>query len=125
MVDIGATHNFICKGKARKLDLKLEKDPGYMKVVNSKAFTTIRVVKQVLVKLDSWQGRIKFIIAWIDNFDAVLGMEFLLAYHIILVPIASCLMNIGEDPCVLLIQTKQPEKTRLTSALQFKIGMKW
>ena len=54
MVDTGATHNFISKGKAKKLSLKLEKDLGHMKAVNSKAFTTVGVVKQVMVKLGSW-----------------------------------------------------------------------
>ena len=54
MVDTSATHNFIFKGEARKLGLKLEKDLGCMKVINSKAFTTTRVAKQVMVKLGSW-----------------------------------------------------------------------
>ena len=51
MVDTGATHNFISEGEVSKLSLKLEKDSGCMKVVNSKALTTAGVAKQVTVKL--------------------------------------------------------------------------
>ena len=45
IVNMGATHNFIFEGEAKKLGLKLEKDSSSMKVINSKAFTTAKVVK--------------------------------------------------------------------------------
>ena len=106
MVDIGATHNFIFEGEAKKLSLKLEKDSGHMKAVNSKAFTTTSVVKQVMVKLGSWQGRKDFVVAQMDDFDMVLGMKFLIAHTIILVPIANSLMIMGGDPCIILVQNK-------------------
>ena len=54
MVDTGATHNFILEGEVKKLGLKLEKDIGRMKAVNFKTFTTVGVVKQVMVKLGLW-----------------------------------------------------------------------
>ena len=54
MMIMGATHNFILEGEARNLSLKLEKNLSHMKVVNFKAFTTMGVVKQVLVKLGTW-----------------------------------------------------------------------
>ena len=62
MVDTGATHNSISKGEAKKLGLKLEKDSSHMKIVNSKAFTTIGMVKQVMIKLSSLQRREDFIV---------------------------------------------------------------
>ena len=99
------------------MGLKLEIDSSYMKAFNSKAFTTARVVKQVMVKLNSWQGKAEFMFAPMDDFDVVLGMEFLLAHHVIPVPTASCLMIICGDPCVVLVQNKQLEETRLISAL--------
>ena len=124
MVDTGATHNFISEGEARKLGLKLEKDSGRMKAVNSKAFTTAGVAKQVVVKLGSWQGKTDFVVAQMDDFDVVLGMEFLIAHHVIPVPAANSLMIMGEDPCVVPVQNKQPEEIKLISALQFKRGVK-
>ena len=124
MVDTGATHNFISRGKAKKLSLKLEKDSCDMKVVNSKAFTTTRVEKQVMVKLGSWQGKENFMVTHMDDFDMVLGMEFLVAPHVIPMPATNSLMIMGGDPCAISMQNKQPEETRLISALQFKKGMK-
>ena len=46
----GATHNFDFEGEVKKFGLKLEKDSDCMKAINSKAFTTIGVVKQVLIR---------------------------------------------------------------------------
>ena len=62
MVDTSATHNLISEGEAKKLGLKLEKDLSHMKIVNSKSFTTIRMVKQVTIKFGSLQRRANFVV---------------------------------------------------------------
>ena len=54
----------------------------------------------------------------------VFGMEFLLVHHIIIVLVTTCLMIMGGDPCMLLVQNKQPQEIRLVSNLQFKKGVK-
>ena len=74
-----------------------------MKAINSKAFITMGVVKQVMVKLGLWQGRAYFVVAQMDNFDVVLGMEFLITHHIVLVLVVSSLMIMGKDPCIVPI----------------------
>ena len=124
MVDTNATHNFISEGEVNKLGLKLEKDLGRIKAVNFKTFTTMRMAKQVMVKLFLWQGRVNFMVTQMDDFNLVLGMEFLIAHHVIPMPAASSLMIIGGDPCVVPVQNKQPKETRLIFALQFNKGMK-
>ena len=106
MVNIGATHNFIFEGEAKMLGLKLEKDLGHMKAINSKAFTTTRVVKQVMIKLGLWQGKVDFVVAQMDNFDVILGIKFLLAHDVIVVPTTNCMMIMGRDLCVVSIQNK-------------------
>ena len=53
----------------------------------------------------------------------VLGIEFLLAHHDILMLAINCLMIMGGDLCVVLIQNKKPKETRLISILQFKKGV--
>ena len=106
MVDTSITYNFIFEGEAKKLGLKLEKDSGHMKAVNSKAFTTTGVPKQVMVKFSLWQGRVNFVVAQMDDFDVVLGMNFLLAHHIIPVLVARYLMIMGGDPCLVPVQNK-------------------
>ena len=51
MIDTGAAHNFTSEVEAKCLALKLEKDVGRMKTVNSKALATTGLAKQVLVKI--------------------------------------------------------------------------
>ena len=103
MMDIDATYNLIFKGEPKKLSLKLEKDLGWMKAINSKAFTIMGVVKQVLMKLGLWQGKVDYMVAWMDDFDMVLRMKFLLAHQIIPVTIANYLMIMSEDLCFVLV----------------------
>ena len=43
MIDTSATHNFVSKVEAKRLGLKLKKDIGYKKAINSKAMTTTGV----------------------------------------------------------------------------------
>ena len=45
MIDTGATHNFVFEVEAKYLELKLEKDVGCMKAVNSKALATTGLAK--------------------------------------------------------------------------------
>ncbi|KAJ7957579.1 Transposon Ty3-G Gag-Pol polyprotein [Quillaja saponaria] len=58
MLDTGATHNFVSEAEAKKLGLKLEKDSGRMKAVNSKSLPTAGQAKQVSVKLGTWEGQL-------------------------------------------------------------------
>ena len=60
---------------------------------------------------------IDFVVARVDDFDVVFEMEFLTAHHVISVPATSSLMIMGEDPCIVLVQNKQPEDIKLISAL--------
>ena len=42
-------------------------------------------------------------VAWMDDFDVVLGMEFLLAHHVILVLATNSLIIMGGDPCIVSV----------------------
>ncbi|KAJ7943087.1 Retrotransposon protein, putative, Ty3-gypsy subclass [Quillaja saponaria] len=122
--DTGATHNFVSEAEAKKLGLKLEKDSGRMKAVNSKSLPTAGQAKQVSVKLRTWEGRVDFVVAKIDDFDVVLGMEFMLTHKAIPIPAASSLMIMGEQPAMVPAVIKQLGETKHLSALQFKKGVK-
>ncbi|KAJ7949948.1 Retrotransposon protein, putative, Ty3-gypsy subclass [Quillaja saponaria] len=54
MLDTGATHNFVSEAEAKKLGLKLEKDSGQMKAVNSKSLPTAGQAKQVSGTIWHW-----------------------------------------------------------------------
>ena len=125
MVDTGATHNFVSEAEAARLGLKLVgDDTGKMKAVNSKAMATVRAAKQVRVKLGTWEGTTDLIVVPMDDFDVVLGMEFLLEKSAIPVPATGSLLIMGDQPAVVQGRMRQPPEKKLLSALQFKKGLK-
>ncbi|KAA0053506.1 uncharacterized protein E6C27_scaffold190G00630 [Cucumis melo var. makuwa] len=81
MVDSGATHNFITEVEAKRLNLRWEKDAGRMKAVNSAALPIIGLVKRTMIRLGGWSGLVDFVVVKMDDFDVVLGMEFLLEHQ--------------------------------------------
>ena len=78
LIDSGATHNFIADQEARRLGLTIEKDPEKIKVVNSDALLIVGVSKRVPFILGTWTGEMDLVMVRMDNFDVVLGMDFLL-----------------------------------------------
>lgn len=77
MVDSSATHNFISKQEACRLELKIERDTSKMKAVNSEALPIVGVSKRVPLKLAKWTWSVDLVVMHMDDFDVVLGMEFL------------------------------------------------
>ncbi|KAA0039570.1 uncharacterized protein E5676_scaffold775G00570 [Cucumis melo var. makuwa] len=118
MVDSGATHNFITEEEARRLRLRWEKDSGRMKVVNSIALPIVGLVKQTMIKLGGWKGSVDFVVIKMDDFDVVLGMEFLLEHQVIPMPSARCLVITGSFPTVVQADIRQPNGFKMISAMQ-------
>ncbi|KAA0050164.1 uncharacterized protein E6C27_scaffold675G001970 [Cucumis melo var. makuwa] len=118
MIDSGATHNFITEAEARRLRLHWEKDSGRMKAVNSIALPVVRLVKQTTIKLGGWKGRIGFVVVKMDDFDVVLGMEFLLEHQVIPMPSARCLVITGSFPTIVQAEIRQPNGFKMISAMQ-------
>ncbi|KAA0066230.1 Asp_protease_2 domain-containing protein [Cucumis melo var. makuwa] len=118
MVDSGATHNFIIEAEARCLRLHWENDSGRMKAVNSIALPVVGLVKQMVIRLGGWKGSVDFVVVKMDDFDVVLGMEFLLEHQVIPMPSAKCLVIIGSFPTVVQADICQPNKFKMISAMQ-------
>ncbi|TYK03044.1 uncharacterized protein E5676_scaffold46G001390 [Cucumis melo var. makuwa] len=118
MVDSGATHNFITEAEARRLKLRWEKDSGRMKAVNSIALPIVGLVKRTTIKLGGWKGPVDFVVVKMDDFDVVLGMEFLLEHQVIPMPSAKCLAITGSFPTVVQADIRQPNGFRMISAMQ-------
>ncbi|KAA0050695.1 uncharacterized protein E5676_scaffold1737G00110 [Cucumis melo var. makuwa] len=98
MIDSGATHNFIIEAEARRLRLRSEKDSRRMKALNSVALPIVGLVKRTTIKLGGWKGPVDFVVVKMDDFDVVLGMEFLLEHKVIPTPSAKCLAITGSFP---------------------------
>ncbi|KAG6627028.1 hypothetical protein CIPAW_15G094100 [Carya illinoinensis] len=98
MVDSGASHNFIKKEEATRLGIPLKKGQGWLKTVNSEAKPLDGVAHGVELQLGTWRGMVDFSVAPMDDFNIVLGMEFLRQFN--------------------------AKTTQLLSAMQFKKGWK-
>ncbi|KAA0063712.1 uncharacterized protein E6C27_scaffold329G002350 [Cucumis melo var. makuwa] len=123
MVDSGATHNFITEAEAKRLNLRWEKDAGRMKAVNSAALPIIGLVKRTMIRLGGWSGLVNFVVVKMDDFDVVLGMEFLLEHQVIPMPLAKCFVITGPTPSVVQTDLRQPDGLKMISAMQLKKGL--
>ncbi|KAA0056135.1 Asp_protease_2 domain-containing protein [Cucumis melo var. makuwa] len=94
MVDSSATHNFITEAEARRLRLRWEKDSGRMKAMNSVALPVM------------------------DDFDVVLGMEFLLEHQVISMSSVKCLVITGSFPTVVQADIHLPNRFKMISTMQ-------
>lgn len=78
MIDTGSTYNFMADIEARRLGLTIEKDQGKLKAVNSQALTTSGTTKLVPCKMGLLNGNISFTVVLLDDFNVILGLEFLI-----------------------------------------------
>ena len=79
MVDTGTTDTFISPKKEKRCGIKVTKDCGQMKAVNSPASAICGSSKNVMTKLGPWEGGINFTISLMDDFDVVLRLDFMVA----------------------------------------------
>ncbi|KAA0041740.1 gag-asp_proteas domain-containing protein [Cucumis melo var. makuwa] len=89
--------------ESRRLRLRWEKDSGRMKAVNFVALPIVGLAKRTTIKLGGWKGLVDFVVVKMDDFDVVLGMEFLLEHQLIPMPSAKCLAITRSFPTVVQI----------------------
>ena len=58
-----------------------------------------------------------------DDFDVVLGMEFLLEHKVIPMPLAKCLVITDHNPTVIPASIKKPGNLRMISGIELKMGL--
>ena len=95
-----------------------------MKVVNSKAKQISGLAKGVPIKIGTWRGSTNMMAVPLDDFQVILGMEFMHATK--LVPMSflnSLYMMGGDNPCVVLISQRGTREPQKISVLQLKKGV--
>ncbi|XP_056687894.1 DNA damage-inducible protein 1-like [Spinacia oleracea] len=121
MVDTGASHNFVTEAEARRLGSVLKKGGGSMKFVNSKAKPILGVAEQVEAKLGDYEGKMNFTAVKMDDFNLVLGLEFLRSSKAVIMPHLNSLLVAGGQTCLVRstgTPTKTKEKGRLLLAMR-------
>ncbi|KAL6326371.1 hypothetical protein AAG906_007876 [Vitis piasezkii] len=125
LVDTGATHNFVSEEEARRLELQASKEGGWLKAVNSAAKPSHGVARGVTMHIGSWEGRVDFIVAPMDDFKMVLGMDFLQKVKAVPLPFLRSMAILEEEkPCMVPTVTEGTLKTPMLSAMQVKKGLK-
>jgi len=77
MVDSDASHNFMGEDTARRIGLKFVPARAQMKTVNSPPIEVLGIAERVDTTLGEWTGKVDFTIVWIDDYEFVLGIEFM------------------------------------------------
>uniref|UniRef100_A0A803LJU2 Eukaryotic translation initiation factor 3 subunit G N-terminal domain-containing protein n=1 Tax=Chenopodium quinoa TaxID=63459 RepID=A0A803LJU2_CHEQI len=77
LVDTGATHNFVTLKEATRLGLKFTKKKGSLKTVNTIPAPIHGVARGVPLQLSEWEGAVDFTVVDMDDFNLVLGLEFM------------------------------------------------
>lgn len=72
------THNFVAEREIQKLGVKLTQHSSQIKAVNSEAKPIIGMTI-VELKVGSWSGQCGLMAIPLDDFDVILGNEFLVA----------------------------------------------
>ena len=77
LIDSGATHNYLSAKRAKELGMDVQPGTSSFKAVNSPARKVAGVVRDALVKVGMWQGRMTLMVIEMDDFELILGQEFL------------------------------------------------
>eukprot|EP00253_Pinus_taeda_P007920 PITA_07920 len=86
MVDSGASHNFMSEDTVRRLGLKFVPVKAQMKTVNSPPMAILGIAEKVDTIVGEWSGKVDFTIVQIDDYETVLGMEFMKQFEAMVVP---------------------------------------
>ncbi|KAL4291758.1 hypothetical protein GQ457_14G015360 [Hibiscus cannabinus] len=110
LVDTGATDTFITPEEAERCNLKLSKGKGRMKAINSGAAVVWGSTKNVKTKVGPWEGSMNYTVVPMDDFNVVLGLDFMVANQVVPVPAVSCVLFQGNCPGVLaaMVTSKLP-----------------
>ena len=105
MLDSSATHNFFADWMVQKFGLKVSKCSSKIKAVNSETKLVLGITYGVKFKVGEWTRKVNFLVMKLDDFDVILGDEFLVAVKAALLPFLGVLLILDEkQPCYVLVR---------------------
>ena len=113
IVNSETTQNFMAKIGVKSLNILWHQDTGKMKLINLVALLVLGVAKGTPIKLKIWIGQTNFVVVKMDDFDIVLGMDFLLKQKVIPMPLTKCLVVTRSNPTIIQTNTRQLKGIKL------------
>ncbi|PKI66399.1 hypothetical protein CRG98_013201 [Punica granatum] len=124
LVNTGASNLFISEEGAKKLGLRVERTRGRLKTVNSEEVLTCGVAKDVDIRIGQWSGKETVEVIPLDDYDFVIGMDFLDRIDALLVPFADCICVLdAKCQCVVPVKRSMGNGQKTLSAMQLKRGI--
>ncbi|KAG9444744.1 hypothetical protein H6P81_016084 [Aristolochia fimbriata] len=124
MIDSGATHNFLSTREAIRLGLTWVDDGSIVKSVNSEARAISGVARDVPIVVGEWEGKLSFSVVNMDDFDFILGMDFLCLCKGFVLPYLGLLCILDEGgPCHVKEVQSTSAGSSMLSAMQLKRGL--
>ncbi|KAL4385674.1 hypothetical protein GQ457_15G013580 [Hibiscus cannabinus] len=123
LIDTGATDTFICPEVAERCNLKLTRGVGRVKAVNSGAVVIWGNTKDMKTKIGSWEGKVSYTVLPMDDFDIVLGLDFMIANQAIPIPAVGCLVFQGYCPGVVATLICHKSAKKSLAAIQVSQGV--
>ena len=102
---------------ASKLGLEISKAGGTIKAVNSSPTPIDSIAPKVDVSIGEWHGEENLTVVTMDDFDVVLGLEFLDKVKVVLVPYTNTMCILEERACTVLIK-QENVSSKMLSILQ-------
>jgi hypothetical protein len=116
MVDSGVTHNFLREDMVQRLGLQPEPMQTTFKTVNTGVERVIGVAKDISLKLGDWCGKTSFTIVPMDDFEVVLGQEFMRKEKETPIPhMNSLAIFSGQTPCLIPTIRRKEGGTHMSS----------
>ncbi|KAF2286763.1 hypothetical protein GH714_028412 [Hevea brasiliensis] len=121
LMDTGASNNFLKEEEAKRLGIPYEREMGWLKAVNSTPNLVHGLARNVKVRIGDWKGTLDFFVVSMDEYQCVLGVEFIDWVKAIPMLFANsiCITEGGGTYMVLVLRGKpSPSKTLATMHME-------
>jgi len=115
LLHTGASHRLISSDVASKLGLKISKGGGTIKAVNSSPTPIDDIAHKVDVSIGEWHGQENLTVVPMDDFDVVLGSEFLDKVKAVLIPYTNTMCIIEGKACTVQIKWENVSSKMLSA----------
>ncbi|MBA0754745.1 hypothetical protein Gogos_005536 [Gossypium gossypioides] len=120
LIDMEASDLFISEKAAKKLVLSIRKSNKKIKITTSKKAPTVGVVRDVELQIDEWKSNEEFKVIQLDDYDYVLGLNFIDKIQATLQPWVDLIHIVIGSPTKIIVPVHRDMKvrTKVLSSIQ-------